>query len=188
MHAIWSRIVAWLAVNAPAILADLQPGASEEEIAETEAFLGATLPDDVKDSYRIYNGQAGEGPSLIEYWNLLSLEGIRREWDEWKFLLDDFDEDHARVQPRGPIQKYWWHPSWIPITTDGSGNHLCLDLIPAPGGTVGQIIEMWHDDDIRPLIAPSFRAWLSDFADDLEAGRYVFDEAEGGLYREDQQP
>ena len=34
---------------------------------------------------------------------------------------------------------------------------------------------MWHDIDIREIDAPSFKAWLETFADDLEAGHYVYD-------------
>ena len=34
---------------------------------------------------------------------------------------------------------------------------------------------MWHDVDMRPIVAPSFRAWLETFAEDLEAGHYAYD-------------
>jgi hypothetical protein len=38
----------------------------------------------------------------------------------------------------------------------------------------------------RPLVAPSFEAWLGRFADDLETGEYVFSEDDGGLVRRDE--
>jgi len=37
-----------------------------------------------------------------------------------------------------------------PLTDSGSGDRHCLDLDPAPGGSVGQVILMWHDSPERP--------------------------------------
>ncbi|WP_353931825.1 SMI1/KNR4 family protein [Okeanomitos corallinicola TIOX110] len=65
---------------------------------------------------------------------------------------------------------------WIPLTYDGGGNHCCLDLDPAEGGNLGQIITMWHDDGVRAIIAPIFRAWLQQYADNLGSGDYGFEE------------
>ena len=35
---------------------------------------------------------------------------------------------------------------------------------------------MYHDVPTRRVVARSFGAWLEALADDLEAGRYVYDE------------
>ncbi len=61
------------------------------------------------------------------------------------------------------------------------GNHDCLDLNPADGGTVGQIITMWHDDDARKLVAPSFRDWLKQYAEGLASGQFVYSEEYGSV-------
>jgi cell wall assembly regulator SMI1 len=55
MNEIWDRIEAWLAVNAPAVLAGLNGPATEQEINATERSLGVTLPEDVRATYRRYN-------------------------------------------------------------------------------------------------------------------------------------
>ena len=39
---------------------------------------------------------------------------------------------------------------------------------------------MIHDDGQRPIHADSFREWLSDFADAMENGEYVYDPEYGG--------
>ena len=183
MQAIWHRIETWLAAHAPPLLASLQAGAQAEEIRRTETVLGVTLPADVKASYRIHNGQAAGSPWLLEEGELLSLADIERGWGSWKELADAGVFADAPGKPSGPIRADWWNPRWIPITHDGSGNHLCLDLAPAPGGTPGQLITVWHDDDQRRLVAPSFSAWLTQLADRLEAGIYRYSESEGGLIR-----
>ena len=97
MQLIWTRIENWLADNAPEILENLNPGATEEEIKRTEEFLGISFPEDVKDSDRIHNGQKSyfDTPDrqqwdycLIDYRHLLSLDRIKHEWSIWKELLD----------------------------------------------------------------------------------------------------
>ena len=75
----------------------------------------------------------------------------------------------------------WWNPRWIPLTSNFCGDHHCLDLSASLRGSQGQIIEMWHDVDMRPIVAPSFRAWLETFAEDLEAGHYAYDSTLGQL-------
>ena len=185
MREVWDRIERWLAANVPNMLEGLNPGATTQEIAETEALLGVSFPDDVRASYLIHNGQALDSGGLIDGWELLSLENIHDQWSVWKDLLDGGDFAESRSEPRGPIVADWWHPKWIPLTYDGSGNHHSLDLAPAPGGTVGQIIIMWHDDAERPLVAPSFRAWLEQFADGLEQGDYSYSDEYGGVVHRD---
>lgn len=181
METIWRRIEAWLAANAPELLGSLNGGATSRELQETEAFLGVELPEDVRASFRIHNGQRDVAAGFIDGWEMLALERVRDEWRVWKELLDSGDFDGIASEPDGPIRSDWWNPKWIPLTYSGSGDHHCLDLSPAAGGTTGQIIVMWHDDPRRPLIAASFREWLQTFADDLDAGRYVYSKEDRAL-------
>ena len=55
-----------------------------------------------------------------------------------------------------------------------------IDLDPAPSGTAGQIIQMWHDNPTREKEANSLREFLQNYVADLEAGLYVLD-AEYGV-------
>jgi cell wall assembly regulator SMI1 len=183
MEAVWIRIERWLAANAPAIAADFNPPATAEDIAATERFLGVTLPDDVKATYLRHNG----GPAgLFEGWEWVPLEGVRDEWKAWKGLLDGghFD-DFTRNTDGQVVSSDWWNCGWIPFTKSGSGDNHCWDLAPGPHGQVGQVIQMFHDETIRPVLANSFREWLNRFADALEADEYVFTEEYGGLVRWD---
>ena len=63
---------------------------------------------------------------------------------------------------------------WKDLYDDG-GNGKMIDLDPAPSGTAGQIIQMWHDDAAREKEANSLREFLQNYVQDLEAGRYVLD-------------
>ena len=188
MRSLWARIENWLAGNAPEILENLNPGATDQEISSTEDFLGISFPEDVKDYYRIHNGQKSwvDTPDqqqwnycLMDMWQLLSLARIQEEWSVWKGLLDSGEfNDYYMTLDTGMVSG-WWNSKWIPLTSDKSGDHHCLNLSGIPDGSQGQIIMMWHDDDRRETVAPSFRAWLETFANDLEAGDYAYDPTVG---------
>ena len=190
MEDIWIRIESWMQINAPKVLKSLQRGASETQIIEFEDFLSITLPEDIKSSYRIHNGQSRNGCGLIYGREFLSLQRIKDEWEVWKELLDDgvFNDEDGKDQGSNPvpgIRNLWWSENWIPLTYDGTGNHDCIDLDPDEGGTVGQIITMWHDDADRSIIAPSFGAWLKQYADGLESGQLIFSRKYNGIVRQD---
>jgi len=185
MKEVWQRIEKWLAENTPEDLIVLNGGASDEEVKNLEEHLSVTFPDDVKTFYKIHNGQSDDGPYLLDGRELLSLERIKDEWDVWKELLDGGDFEDVESEPEAGIRKDWWNEKWIPLTYDGSGNHDCLDLAPDNSGTSGQIISFWHDDPDRNIVANSFREWLENYADDLEAGLYVYSDEYGGVVRKE---
>jgi cell wall assembly regulator SMI1 len=180
---IWRGIEAWLSNYAPHTWQKLRPGASEWEIQKAEATLGVTLPDTFKASYRIHDG--GFVMNLVTEMTIFSLEQALAEWHMF-MELDDmgtwinagtpyyFTERviHSGWQSRS-IQPVWWDYHWIPFGRDRAGNHCCLDLHPADGGEVGQIIDRDHEAGPSRVLAPSFLEVLSTFANDLEAGRYV---------------
>jgi len=176
MHEIWARIERWLRANAPEIHASLRPGVPDAEIEALEERIGVRLPDDVRESLRIHDGQEHGTAGLYEGSELLSTRHIADEWQVWKELLDDGTFDDWERNPDPGVRADWWNPRWIPLTHDAGGNHDCLDLDPAPGGREGQIISLWHDEATRSVLAGSYREWLSRFADRLEAGSYAVDE------------
>jgi cell wall assembly regulator SMI1 len=45
---------------------------------------------------------------------------------------------------------------------------------------------MWHDEGSRPVIADSFGAWLTSFANALEKSEFVLSDEYGGLVRSDE--
>jgi cell wall assembly regulator SMI1 len=176
MQEIWQRIENWLQQNSPEIMADLLPGASDDQISQLEQTTQSQLTEDVEVSYRIHNGTRGGGPPLMGNWRLLKLEQIAREWTLQEQLSADgvFEDDEC--EHKDPIQPVWWNAQWIPIGSNSSGDFICLDLNPAPGGNVGQVISYWHTDPDRKVLANSFRDWLTKFADDLESGQYRVEE------------
>lgn len=160
MKAVWNRIHAWLDANAPEGYGRLCLGASREAILAAEKAMGLKLPSDVKASYRIHDGQ-GKEPGLIggEGWCLMTLQAMIKFWRKW-------------------CKRSQRYQSCVPIAWGGAGDYIFLDL-GADAEIPGQVIVQRSDTDGPDPIAPSFRAWLEDFADKLEDDEFAFSEADG---------
>ena len=65
MNELWVALEDWLAKQLPEVLADLNPGCSNEELSDLEQSLNCTLPKDFKAFYRHHNGQKGETTGLF---------------------------------------------------------------------------------------------------------------------------
>jgi cell wall assembly regulator SMI1 len=179
----WQRIVRWVEANAPDLLDFLEPPADRAHMAETETRLSMRLPTALHTFYGLQNGTAAFGvfPALEEEQSAFGPLSL----DEIEFLeLDDdgrdaeegFDVD-AGVRPE------FWNPDWIPFAAAADrGDYLMLDMAPAPGGRIGQVIEWRHDTNERRLVAPSLETLLRQTAEGLEAGRFVYD-GEAGVRR-----
>jgi cell wall assembly regulator SMI1 len=153
MRAVWNRIEAWLAQHSPTGLASLGGPASEEQLGQCEQALGRPLPDAVRASYRIHDGQVLTRPFLLGDWQLLMLEEVVGQW---------------RMM-NGLAVTAGWYADLVPLFTNGGGDFYCFD--PS-----GQIIPYWHDDGPRDAIAPDLLALLEHHADELEAGAFYDDD------------
>jgi cell wall assembly regulator SMI1 len=160
MKDVWKRIHAWLGANAPAGYGHLRLGASDKAIRAAEDAMGLKLPDDIKASYSIHDGQDNE-PGLIggEGWCLLSLAEMVEQWGRW-----------SRSDPRDA--------RCVPVAWGGTGDYVFLNL----GADVGEpgclMIQRRDSADSDPL-APSFSAWLAGFADQLDNGEFAYSEDDG---------
>ncbi|AUG78323.1 hypothetical protein CFP65_3533 [Kitasatospora sp. MMS16-BH015] len=157
----WRRIEEALTVHAPALLGGLAAPASAEEIARAEAQLGYPLPVDFAASCMIHRAVdiPGAGPDDWMHWDVSELAGIR----------DNTADD-------------WSSPAYVPLTEEGDGSHVVLDLDPE--GAPGRLIysDQGWDPDPGDERAPSWLSVLESFADNLKAGRYrysVYDAATG---------
>lgn len=177
----WNQLETWLSAHHPQLLSWLNPGATEEHIQATEQALGIRLPADVRHCYAIHNGQKSTCPPFFSGEEFLSLENLVTEWQVWKELLDHGTFSENRSAQDHKTRWDWWHPAWIPFTSDHTGNNICIDLSPGPSGQLGQIIHMFHDDDRRPVLALSLEQWLGNFVTQALAGDYVLAEKYGFL-------
>lgn len=169
---LWGRIEAWLATNAPPLFDALRPGLSNAAIARAEARMGLVLPDVIHSVYRVHDG--GSFLDFVES-EMLALESAV----DTRAMMNDIGWGNAPELPNigeshGPVKPVWWDSRWLPFVGDG-GNFLCIDLAPASGGTVGQVVEYLKADGRRTVLFPSVTAWLEHWANRLEHGQFYFD-------------
>jgi len=186
----WSRISKWLEANASDVAKRLPGPAEEHDIEAVEEKIGLAFPEDLKASYLVQNGvEYGEDELNIvvgpydEYndmaFCLLPIEQIADEWQVWKDLNDVGEFEGETGEPDNEIVDDWWSNGWIPIAGDGGGDFICIDMNPANGGTVGQVIYAPHDAPERSLLASSWSEYLQNLADEMERGNLEYDEDNG---------
>lgn len=174
---IWQRIEMSLRGRPPATRVPLSLGSSEQAIKQLQGMLGVTLPDTFRASWLRHDG--GVALELVTPMTLLSLQGITDWWQILERLRQDPDwvgqppyyfteEVVGSGWQTGPVQPVWWHHDWIPVAADRAGNLACLDLAPAPGGTVGQIIDWDHECGPSRVLYPSFERLLAAVAEQVE--------------------
>lgn len=147
----WRRIESWLDGHLPGLTMTLRPGVSGEDLAKFEAAIGRALPDDVRESWLIHDGQqpfpegvkskyfeAGScgAPGVIfgqELNPLVSLDSmleksVLREWLSWSKSLeaaserdDDEVDEGCTSSPEGAIRRRHLNRGWIPLGM-GEGN------------------------------------------------------------------
>lgn len=181
----------WLdrhAENGSAAAHLLNPLANPSVLDAAEARIGFALPADLRRLWLRADGQrdiftiADPAPGrvlcpLFGTYSFLSVQDALTTYQGWLDIWDgggpDFDESfngEAHVQRRGddPVHREYWRPGWLPFSDD-NGNAYAVDLSPAPGGTIGQVIVIGPDEDLRRVLAPSLTDFLADAAQRLRA-------------------
>lgn len=159
--ALWRRIIERGSLNSPDYeeKLSLQPGASEEELEQLAHTLGVKLPQEMADFYSVHNGQdwAVGTKSFVRN---LTLSPIEQIIEDWEFLNEEFDPDEMEPDIEPEMKPLLWNPRWIPIASNGGGDHLCIDTDPSEKGTFGQMLYFYHDWGRRSVEAVGLYEFL----------------------------
>ncbi|MFB7470047.1 SMI1/KNR4 family protein [Kitasatospora sp. NPDC056184] len=138
-------------------------GATEEEIAAAEERLGVALPEELRALYRatrvspvgpdgsgdweadFAEQQAAESAVGCELGSLDSLfiaDATLRPCP-WRYAA----VEAAVTPPDAAVQGLAGSPGWIAFGSNG-GDHFAVDLTPGPGGHLGQVILIGHEENI----------------------------------------
>jgi cell wall assembly regulator SMI1 len=170
----WSEVESRIGKAEPQLLSLLPPGATEANINALESHVGAPLPPLVRALYRVHDGigmpaTVREGEYLyVSASTLLTLADAVDAWQSLHDLSTRGVFDDARVVVEGPVRQAWWHPAWLPVTSSSGGDCYCIDLDPPKGGTVGQVVNFWHDSPERSVQSPDLATFLLDHLDEYE--------------------
>jgi cell wall assembly regulator SMI1 len=185
----WQRLERWLGKHFPRGLLALRSGASEAQLKKLEQVLGQTLPQDMRASWALHDGEEpGVWEGVIFRCRLISVQGIETVWRHLQSVLpmqeahpDRFGLDECTSFPKGAIQCVNYTRGWIPLH-DWDGRHFGVDLNPAPHGVRGQVINFGLGHSAKYVLARSWGHFLEDVADELEAGNFVLEvDKDGGI-------
>ena len=185
MNKEFDKFKKWLSLNYSDGLVDLNPPATDAQIEELNSTIGVDLPKDFISVLRIHNGQKGESAWLFDSQEFLSTTRIIEEFNIWKNLLAD--ELQGKIStPDDGVKNDWWNINWIPFTSDGCGDHYCLDLSPTDTGTKGQVITLWHELPEREIVACSFSQWFEEYVKQLNSGELFYSKEYNSIVHKDE--
>ncbi|KAI9446375.1 hypothetical protein H4582DRAFT_1843686 [Lactarius indigo] len=182
----WTRIRSWLSVEYPELGDTLNYGILPQDLANIEMQFGFSLPQVIRESYLVVDGQepessAGCSDGLFFGLHLLPLDEVLDEWRFWREVDDDPNTGaHPRLRevmqsvPPNWIRKEYSQRGWIPLISDKTGNYVGVDLNPEKGGSVGQVIVFGRDFDTKVVLwrgdgPAGWAHWLASFAEELES-------------------
>lgn len=171
-----ARLDAWYADHLPRDRYVFNPPATEAELDAFERLIGLKLPRSYRQLYLWHDGENDDRWGHIYGLPLLPLKQAGFQWKKWMDVLADFDGDRYEITggawPSGAVDPAYINPRWIPLTHDGSGNHIGLDFDPWPNGRVGQVILFGRDEDVKSVLAESLGKFLEWLAGLLEGGNF----------------
>ena len=88
----WRRINSWAEDNYPELFDQLCEGCTTNDINELEHILDCSLPNDVRESLQVHDGQerGGNPTGIIFGCMLLDCEEITQEWDNWRRVNSEY--------------------------------------------------------------------------------------------------
>lgn len=146
-----SRLEAHLEATRADYCTCLKPALSDADLDRLEKQHQMKLPADLRALYQWKNGQHDSCfDAFVNNSTFVPLEEALDTAAELTSMIGtDFETEN------------WWNAQWIPIFHNGGGDYICYDLGGAFTGNHGQLIEFWHADSDRNVIAPSLNAFLS---------------------------
>jgi cell wall assembly regulator SMI1 len=173
----------WLRGVAPGLDATFRGPVDDAELDRYQEAVGAELPGELRQLWRIHNGEGGPEAhgGTIGGLIFLGLETSLREWSDWASLrAETSDADMHALRtfsesvPPEAVQLEYTAAGWLPILKESmEGNYLGLDLAPGPGGLPGQVINFGRDEDRKAVISRSMSDLLGFIASEAERGEFV---------------
>lgn len=163
----FALIEAWLETHAPTLKSYLNPPATPEQISLFEKQLTCRLPDSVREAYGLHDGESSASNGLHGTWHWLPLAEVQAVIAEHRLIEAEYH--FGDFVPE----------LMIPIMQSGGGDLYYVEscIHPAAAAQTGaesEVIEWWHEQPTRVVIAPSFAGLWQKFAEDLETGAYVY--------------
>ncbi|MDJ0916827.1 MAG: SMI1/KNR4 family protein [Woeseiaceae bacterium] len=179
----WQDLLTWFGEHQPEAIEGLRPPASDADLDAFSAAIGLDLPDAHRALYQISDGSDVDIPSVFDegHW-FFPLDEALNHFNTIKGFadekpLDDFVRWREAIEDSvisvvGPVKPHPFSVQWIPLSSSNGDVHRYIDLDPAPGGAVGQVIEVYPEACSHRVLASSLPEFLDDFVSRLKADRF----------------
>lgn len=130
----------------------LNSGTSEQQLRNLYLKMGCEIPEELRSLYLRFNGEdLAKAPCFFAGLQFLPVQKVRLELDFFQSAEAELTAMGTKAIREKPMCKL----NWIPFAFDSSRAWLAMDLSPAEGGTVGQIITVDYDGNCCYLLADS---------------------------------
>jgi cell wall assembly regulator SMI1 len=104
----WERIDAWAEENYTELWDQLGEGATNNDLNDLEHQLDCSLPQDVRESLMVHDGQERGGiPTGIIFGSMLmDCEEIVQEWEQWRQVNHQYLLDNSPPKPTTPSKAF----------------------------------------------------------------------------------
>lgn len=171
-----ARLDAWYGANLAADKYVFNPPSNDADLDAFQQLVGLKMPNSYRQLYKWHDGENDDRWGHIYGLPLLSLKHAAADWKSWASTLAGFAGNRYAIPggawPKGAVDPAYINPRWVPLTNDGSGNHVGLDFDPWPGGRIGQVILFGRDEDVKVVLAESLGHFLDWVAKLLEGGNF----------------
>lgn len=198
LEVVWGEYLAWLTDTFPRIAASLKPpdpAAAAQAFDELASKLGVPMPDEMMTLYRVTGGEPGFhgedvgsgvlfGVSLMQITDVVDY--VRGPWN-WRSdgaehdLQDEDNLPHVLDPTR--LRAVALHRRWVPFGDAAGGNYVAVDVAPGPAGTIGQVINIGRNQDVRFVLADSVAELIALLHELGVAG--IVEVIEGGEWNDD---
>lgn len=151
----------------PVFYATLNEPLDESQMDKLQDYYEMDLPQDLRTLYKWKNGQNPNcQEAFVNNSKFIPLHQALYDASELRSMIGyDFEIEN------------WWNEYWIPIFQNGGGDSICYDVRGIFTEQKGQLLEFWHADNDRNVIAPSLEAFVDKIVDFYETKpRTEFDE------------
>ncbi|KAI0969799.1 putative 1,3-beta-glucan protein [Xylaria arbuscula] len=104
----WKRIDRWAEENYPELFDQLCEGCTDNDLIELEHQLDCSLPQDLRDSLMVHDGQerGGNPTGIIFASMLLDCEEMVQEWDQWRRVNQQYLLENSVTNPAVPSKAF----------------------------------------------------------------------------------
>ncbi|KAG6041128.1 hypothetical protein E4U41_005931 [Claviceps citrina] len=104
----WQRIDSWAEENYPELWDQLGEGATVNDLNDLEHQLDCSLPQDVRESLMVHDGQerGGRPTGIIFGSMLMDCEEICQEWETWRKVNQQFLLETTTIKPTTPSKAF----------------------------------------------------------------------------------